>query len=187
MRGPVVFFLAISLVSLAHQLSGVKTVESKACAGTGEERACWTISLSRTKYTKGKESIFTLGVHFVQRDRNVLTQHSFCKLTLSLVRDTFSCQTDFDYSSDRTAFKVKLLLKKDRSGSYLIMDPPGESAPLCSSQKSLILTAVKNRDGENLYIGFEKERERIRSVIVSGNEVISRGRWIPLKDILKCP
>jgi hypothetical protein len=178
--------ISILLVTLSfsHQLKPIKEKESRACLR--KEEACWSLFISKTEYSGGKESIFTFGMKFVQKDTNVLTENRFCELTLSLLKDSFSCKTVLNYSSDKTSFEIRVFLSKKGKRAYLSMDPPGERADLCTSSRELILTLIPNRSSRQIFVGIEKKRAKIRAVIVADGKKMKRGRWLNLQDILKC-
>ncbi len=182
----IVLVLLATTAVFPHNPLKVKKKESKACISLRDGKACWIARISKTRYTRKKEkSLFIFEVSFVQKDRNVLLENHTCDLTLSLFKETFSCTADLNYSSAKTSFTVKVRLEKNEGGSYLTLLPDGKRLNLCSGRPASVFQKVRVSKDEVIEIGFTAVDGKFRAVIQKENRS-SSGRWLNLKDILKC-
>ena len=182
----ITLILLATTATFPHNPLKVKKKESRACISLKDGKACWIARVSKTRYTRKKEkSLFIFEVSFVQKDKNVLLENHTCDLTLSLFKETFSCTAELNYSSAKTSFTVKVKLEKNKTGSYLTLLPEGKRLNLCSGRPASVFQKIKVSRDEVVGIGFTAVGGKIRAVIERGNRT-STGRWLNLKDILKC-
>ena len=178
--------LLVTSATFSHNPLKVKKKESRACISLKDGKACWIAKVSKTRYTRKKEkSLFIFEVSFVQKDRNVLLENHSCDLTLSLFKNTFSCTAELNYSSAKATFTVKVRLEKNDGGSYLTLLPDGKRLNLCSGRPASVFQKIRVSKDEVIEIGFTAVGGKIRAVIEKGNRTYP-GRWLNLKDILKC-
>jgi len=182
----ILFTLFLTSSPHSYPREPMKKEESRACIKLKGEKACWIARVSRTSYTRrGKESLFVFEISFVQKDRNVLLENHSCELTLSLLRDTFSCRSKLNYSSSKTSFTVEVDLRKNGKQTSLTLYPEGKVLEVCSPKVSRAVQRIRIGKGEWITVGFEAVRGRIRALINDGRRT-STGKWLNLKDILNC-